>query len=148
MGIFSKKTTTHLASVVNGFHPSFHINWPVGANIAQQIVDDSFIKEVKEIKDKVENEWINRFPATMKMRAYIQSKNLDIHKDYEFILNDEEYDDLLKEYLNINYTNSTYNIHSNSFINCYVDRFNIKFTRKNEYDLSLVVIDLTDKLNF
>lgn len=30
----------HLASIVNGFHPSFHINWPIGANASDEEMDE------------------------------------------------------------------------------------------------------------
>lgn len=30
----------HLASITNGFHPSFHINWPVGANMGDEEMEE------------------------------------------------------------------------------------------------------------
>ena len=34
----------HLASLVNGFHPSFHINWPLGNNLSDEEMDEYVIK--------------------------------------------------------------------------------------------------------
>lgn len=34
----------HLASVVNGFHPSFHINWPVGSDLSDEGMEELILR--------------------------------------------------------------------------------------------------------
>jgi hypothetical protein len=43
----------HLASIVNGFHPSFHINWPIGANASDEEMDELIFRLKSQFTNSV-----------------------------------------------------------------------------------------------